>query len=71
MYKVMVLHYGKQPQAMDGGEFNNKPDAERYLQQQATIMQGYKKRTGWVEGHFCVFGAQDTVRIRMYIRESK
>lgn len=70
-YTVMSAHYGKQPQAMDGGEFDNKAEAEHFIQQQAAIIRGYKKRTGFFDGAFCVFGVEDTIRTRIYIRESK
>lgn len=65
MYKLNVQHYGSDKQVID--TFKRRDVAERSLQQQAHIVQGYEKRTGFVDGQFIVFGDDDTFKTRMWI----
>lgn len=65
MYQVKVQHYGEETQVMD--TFKRRPAAERYLIQQAEIVKGYEKRTGFVDGQFVVFDEGDIFKTRMWV----
>lgn len=64
---VKVQHYGEQPQVMD--TFKKREVAERYLHQQAEVIKGYEKRTGFVNGQFVVFGDEDVFKTRMWVSQ--
>ncbi len=64
-YKAYVRHYGEQTQVMD--TFPRRHLAERFMCQQAEIVKGYEKRTGFVNDQFVVFGEDDTYKTTMWV----
>lgn len=65
MKKVKLVHYGKQPQTL--AEFPTDEEARRYCNQQAEILKGYYRRTGWVHGRFVVFGKYDIFKTQLWV----
>ena len=65
MFKIKVQHYGEQAQVMD--TFKRKPDADRYLVQQAEIAKGYEKSVGFLDGQMIVFGEEGIFKTRMWV----
>jgi hypothetical protein len=66
MYCIKVQHYGEAAQILDGKPVR-KANAERELQKQAHIAQGYNKSCGWVDGAFIVFGEEGIFSTRMWV----
>lgn len=69
MYTVYVQHYGLPSQVMNA--FKRRADADRFMRQQAEIVKGYYKRTGYVGDTFVVFGDDDTFTTKYWVGRVK